>query len=64
MALHIQAASGGGWGKPFERDPQSVLRDVRDGVVSIESAERDYGVAINAKAWRVDEAKTQGLRGK
>jgi N-methylhydantoinase B len=37
---------GGGFGNPFERDPEMVLRDVIDGYVSIEAAARDYGVAI------------------
>jgi N-methylhydantoinase B len=37
---------GGGYGNPFERDPAAVLRDVVDGYVSIEAAERDYGVVI------------------
>jgi hypothetical protein len=37
---------GGGFGDPKTRDPERVLRDVRDGVVSAAAAERDYGVAI------------------
>src|SRR5580765_3239518 len=39
---------GGGYGDPFERDPASVLRDVRDGYISVEMAARDYGVVITA----------------
>ena len=35
---------GGGYGDPATREPASVLRDVRDGVVSAAGAERDYGV--------------------
>jgi N-methylhydantoinase B len=37
---------GGGWGSPFARDPEAVLRDVRDEYVSVEGARRDYGVVI------------------
>ncbi|MFF1553023.1 hydantoinase B/oxoprolinase family protein [Rhodococcus erythropolis] len=37
---------GGGWGNPFERDPNAVLRDVRDGYVSTAGALRDYGVVV------------------
>ena len=37
---------GGGYGDPFERDPQAVLQDVLNGYVSIEAAAREYGVAI------------------
>lgn len=41
-------AGGGGYGDPLERDPQLVLEDVIDDYVSIERAERDYGVVITA----------------
>ena len=39
-------ASGGGWGDPFERDVALVLRDVRDGYLTIEGAARDHGVVV------------------
>jgi N-methylhydantoinase B len=44
--LRYLTNGGGGWGDPFERDPERVLRDVRDGYVSIEGAARDYGVVV------------------
>lgn len=53
---------GGGYGDPFLRDPAAVLRDVRAGHVSAESAERDYGVAIRDGA--VDGDATAALRGR
>jgi N-methylhydantoinase B len=37
---------GGGWGDPLEREPERVLKDVRDEYVSIEGARRDYGVVV------------------
>ncbi|HUZ55761.1 MAG TPA: hydantoinase B/oxoprolinase family protein [Streptosporangiaceae bacterium] len=40
-------AGGGGWGDPFQREPERVRRDVRDGYISIAVAEHDYGVVIN-----------------
>ena len=52
----------GGWGDPLERDPARVLRDVRNELVSVESARDDYGVVIDRTAWRVDEAATVTLR--
>jgi N-methylhydantoinase B len=54
---------GGGWGDPFARAPEAVLRDVRDGVLTRGAAERNYGVAIGADGKSVDEARTRGLRG-
>ncbi len=53
---------GGGWGNPFERAPDLVLRDVRDGVVSVEGAARDYGVVITADGRSVDGSATAALR--
>lgn len=53
---------GGGFGDPTTRDPAKVLRDVRDGIVSRESAERDYAVALSADGRGIDDARTAALR--
>jgi len=53
---------GGGFGDPRTRDPDRVLRDVRDGVVSREAAEREYGVAITPDGRGIDAARTADLR--
>jgi len=55
-------AGGGGWGDPLERDPQAVLRDVRNEFLSVTRARVDYGVIVDTTAWRVDEAATKTLR--
>jgi N-methylhydantoinase B len=60
---------GGGYGDPFERDPERVLEDVRDGYVTPESAQRDYGVAVAAASaaedgWQLDAEQTRRLRRK
>ena len=44
--LRLRTTGGGGWGDPFEREPELVLQDVIRGLVSTESAERDYGVVV------------------
>jgi N-methylhydantoinase B len=44
--LRLRTTGGGGWGDPFEREPELVLQDVLRGLVSTEAAERDYGVVI------------------
>lgn len=44
----MDAAGGGGYGDPKERDPEALARDLREGKVSRESAERDYGAARQA----------------
>ena len=40
---------GGGYGDPLTRDPEAVRRDVVQGFVSREAAERDYGVRLDAR---------------
>ncbi|HET9735249.1 MAG TPA: hydantoinase B/oxoprolinase family protein [Burkholderiales bacterium] len=41
----MDAAGGGGYGDPRQRDPDAVARDLKEGKVSAESARRDYGAA-------------------
>ena len=53
--------AGGGYGDPFQRDPTRVLMHVKDGLVSRQSAERDYGVAIT-KELILDDSATATLR--
>ncbi len=43
--LILELPGGGGMGDPKERDPALVARDVRDGLVSEEAAQRFYGEA-------------------
>jgi N-methylhydantoinase B len=58
---HVLAGAGG-WGDPLERDPDTVLRDVRNELLSPDKAAADYGVVIDTKAWRVDTAATAQRR--
>jgi N-methylhydantoinase B len=53
---------GGGYGHPFEREPERVAADVRNGFVSAESAARDYGVKLDPKTFHVDVEETKRLR--
>ncbi len=58
---HDQPGTGG-WGDPLERDPQRVLRDVRNEYVSLGSAREDYGVVIDPATWTVDAGASERLR--
>ncbi|MBC3764238.1 hydantoinase B/oxoprolinase family protein [Quadrisphaera oryzae] len=49
------SAGGGGNGDPLERDPALVLEDVIDGYVTLQRAERDYGVVIEAIDIELDQ---------
>jgi len=67
-------AGGGGFGDPLQRDPTLVCDDVSNDYVSIERAQKDYGVvlrvvdidladyAVNAEATLAERARLRGLR--
>jgi N-methylhydantoinase B len=52
----------GGWGSPLERELALVAKDLRDGLVTIDGAARDYGVVARGEPPVIDEAATQSLR--
>ena len=56
------AAGGGGYGDPLERDIDRVEADVRDGYVSLEAAEKDYVVVIDPSTGLVDPDATRKKR--
>ncbi|MBW2527977.1 MAG: hydantoinase B/oxoprolinase family protein [Deltaproteobacteria bacterium] len=58
----MNAAGGGGYGDPLERDPDQVLSDVVGGYVSVAQAREVYGVALSAAGDAVDEAATTKQR--
>jgi N-methylhydantoinase B len=45
--------TGGDYGDPLERDPQQVALDVKNGFVSVEQAEKDYGVIVDPNTHEV-----------
>ena len=61
--LHIRTPGGGGYGDPYARRPELVLRDVRNGLVGVESAKEDYGVIIDAENLEVLVSETEEYRG-
>jgi len=56
--------SGGGYGNPFERDPQLVLNDVLDEYIRTDRALEQYGVVIKKgkNGLEVDEKATEKRR--
>ena len=63
----MDAAGGGGYGEPLEREEERVEADVRDGYVSLEAAENSYGVIIDPETGLADamatEKKRESMRG-
>jgi len=60
--LSIRSGGGGGWGDPFERDTELVLGDVHNRMITEETAEKMYAVAVDTNQWVVDQAATARLR--
>lgn len=60
--LQLVGPCGGGYGNPFERDPEKVLSDALDGYITKEQALTEYGVVISEENV-VDFGKTAEMRG-
>jgi len=71
--VQLNLPGGGGYGDPFKRPVELVLNDVVNGYVSLDAAEREYGVVIHylgsqdqlvrpPKLYAIDEAATIALR--
>ncbi len=60
--VRLLTGGGGGYGDPLERPPEVVRMDVKNGYISLESAERDYGVFFHSSDLEVDEKATVRFR--
>jgi N-methylhydantoinase B len=56
------AGGGGGWGDPFERPAELVASEVKDGVISVESARTHYGVWVDPETFAVERELTRAVR--
>ena len=61
---HLLTMTGGGAGvgKPSERDPEAVSRDVKNELVSLEMAKNIYKVVIRPDTMEIDDGATRKLR--
>jgi len=57
-----QAGGGGGYGDPYLRSAEKVLKDVKNGVVSVEKAKIYYGVIIDPVTLEINLKSTTELR--
>ena len=57
----IVLCGGAGYGDPLQRSLAAVAKDLADGMISPESAMRDYGVVLDTNG-TIDEAATQARR--
>jgi 5-oxoprolinase (ATP-hydrolysing) len=63
-AIEICVPNSGGYGDPLEREPALVLADVLDGFTTLDLAEDEYGVVIDAETMTLDPDGTRRAREK
>lgn len=52
--VKLITATGGGYGDPFKRPPEKVAEDCKNGYISSEQAETNFGVIINPNTYEVE----------
>jgi N-methylhydantoinase B len=57
----VRTGGGGGWGDPLQRDPELVCEDVAEGLISVASARKHYGVVLR-HGRSLDATATRRLR--
>lgn len=62
VLIEFSAPGGGGFGDPVKREPSLVLKDVKEGYVSLELARDIYGVVIDPEKLEVDLNRTKKRR--
>jgi len=60
--IYHRVSGSGGFGEPSQRDPESVLHDVREGKVSVDQARNRYQVVIDPEHLVLDARATANLR--
>ncbi|HBT95923.1 MAG TPA: 5-oxoprolinase, partial [Coriobacteriia bacterium] len=61
----MYTCTGGGYGDPFDRDPQQVALDAKNGFITPEQACEDYGVILDPASFKVtgfSEARSTGRK--
>jgi N-methylhydantoinase B len=56
------SGGGGGFGDPLDRPVEKVAQDLRNGLISPEKANSDYGVVVDPSTLSVDAERTSELR--
>ena len=60
----MSQGAGGGYGDVLERDPERVMKDIEEGIASLETARDLYKVVFDAHSLVVDQAATDSARAK
>lgn len=60
--MALPQLGGAGYGDVLDRDPESIMQDIRDEIITHRTAERLYKVVYDHKTLEVDQEKTLALR--
>jgi N-methylhydantoinase B len=60
--IRLVVPGGGGYGPAHERNPEHVLQDVVEGLVTVEAARADYGVVISRETMTINATATARAR--
>jgi N-methylhydantoinase B len=60
--IERHSGGGGGFGDPLDRPVEKVAQDLRNGLISPEKANSDYGVVVDPRTLSVDAERTSELR--
>jgi acetophenone carboxylase len=60
--FYVSVGGGGGYGDVLERDPEMIMNDLRNGMVTHEAVQDLYKVAYNRESLLVDKEETEELR--
>jgi len=60
--VSLVTGTGGGYGDPYARSVEKVVGDVKNGYITPEMAEKDYGVVVDPETLKV--VKLTGERAK
>lgn len=60
--VRIVTGTGGGYGHPFDREPDLVGGDIIDGYITVDQARTEYGVVIDPATHALDPKGTAALR--
>ena len=62
--LHQVAGGGGGYGEPTLRPAEQVIGEVRNGTLSLQKAQEEYGIVLDPMTMELKQTETEKLRGK
>ncbi|MFN8371254.1 MAG: hydantoinase B/oxoprolinase family protein [Anaerolineae bacterium] len=55
----MATGTGGGYGDPYKRPEEEIVQDVRDGYITAEMAERDYGISVDTHTWTARNVRSR-----